>query len=194
MQPTGGAFLIGIGSGIAVGAGSVAMTGALQAFLAPTLAGAAAGAAFLIAARIWGSGRFGRPSRSQGWAMTTAIALEIAAFWGLAAAGWFNVWDVRTGMSVALGIVAVHFLVMRVSHGPPMLWLGLAALAWIASADMLRLTLPVLILGDGLLKIGFGAAMARPMFAGLTASTAGGGHTGPQGVDRAGMTGDRSLR
>ncbi len=170
MQPTGGGFLIGIGAGIAVGAGTVAATGALQTFLSPMLAGAAAGAAFLIAARVWGSGRFGRPSRSHVLAMLVAIALEIGVFWALAAGGWFNAWDGRTYMSVALGIVSAHFLVMRLSHGPPMLWLGVAGLAWIALADGLRLPLAVLILGDGLLKLGVGAAMARPMFSGASAA------------------------
>ena len=167
MQPTGGGFLIGIGAGIAVGAGAVAATGAIQTFVAPMLAGAAAGAAFLIAARLWGSGRFGRPSRPQVLVMMLAIALEIAVFWGLGATGWFRVWDNRTGMSVALAIVAAHFLVMRFSHGPWMLWLGVAALAWIGLADGLGLSLPVLILGDGLLKLGVGAVMARPMFTGF---------------------------
>ena len=168
MQPTGGAFLIGIGSGVVVGAGAVAATGALQAFISPMLAGAVAGAAFLIAARVWGSGRFGRPSRSHILALALAIALEIAVFWALGAAGWFNVWDNRTGMSVGLGIVAVHFVPMRFSHGPPMLWLGGAVLVWVAFADVLHLPLPMLILGDGLLKVGVGAAMARPLFTGLT--------------------------
>jgi hypothetical protein len=42
-------------------------------------------------------------------------------------------------------------------------------LAWIAVADLVRLPLPALILGDGLLKLGFGAIMARPLFAGGSA-------------------------
>ena len=167
MQPPGGAFLIGIGAGIAVGAGALAATGALQTFVAPMLAGAAAGAAFLVAARIWGSGRFGRPSRPQVLALIVAIALEITIFWGLSATGRFAVWDERTGMSTALAVVAAHFLVMRLSHGPPMLWLGVLALAWIGLSDLLRLPLALLVLGDGLLKAGVGAAMARPIFIGM---------------------------
>ncbi len=168
MQAPGGAFLIGIGAGIVVGAGMVAMTGSLRTFFPAMLAGAAAGAAFLVAARVWGSGRYGRPTGMQRLAMMLAIVAEFAVFWGLGVTGWFDVWDDRTLMSVALGLVAVHFLPMRVSHGPMMLWLGVFALVWIAVADMLRLSLPVLILGDGLLKLGVGAAMARPMFAGVS--------------------------
>lgn len=172
MQAPGGAFLIGIGCGIVVGAGAVAITGALPSFLPPMVAGALAGAVFLISARIWGAARLGRPSRSQRLAMLIAVALEFAAFWGLAASGWFNVWDSRTVMSVALGVVAAHFLLMRLSHGPWMLWLGVFTLVWIAFAELLGLPLAVLILGDGLLKAGVGAAMAKPMFVGATAAEA----------------------
>lgn len=182
MQASGGGFLMGIGSGLAVGAGAVAMTGALRSMISPMLAGAAAGAAFLIAARIWASDRFGRPTRPQALAVTLAIVGEVATFWGLSAAGWFSVWDERTNMSVALGVVAVHFLPMRFSHGPPMLWLGVVALAWIGLADMLRLSLPVLIFGDGLLKVAVGAAMARPVFTGLTAVQGAAPTSGAAGV------------
>ena len=166
MQAPGGVFLIGIGAGIVVGAAMVATTGSIRPFFPPMLAGAAAGAAFLVAARVWGGGRFGPPTRSQRVAMMLAIVAEVAVFWSLGALGWFNVWDDRTLMSVALGIVAAHFLLMRFSHGPLMLWLGVFALAWIGFADVLRLPLSVFILGDGLLKVGMGAAMARPMFTG----------------------------
>ncbi len=48
-----------------------------------------------------------------------------------------------------------------------MLWLGVLALAWIGLSDLLRLPLALLVLGDGLLKAGVGAAMARPIFIGM---------------------------
>lgn len=165
MQGPGGAFLGAIGGGIVVGGVMLARANTFQSFVVPLLVGAAAGAVLLVAARLWAAGRIGRPTRWQVLAMLSAIVFEVAVFWAVGAMGWFNLWDERTVFGIALAIVAVHFLPMRISHGPLILWLGVAALAWIAVADGLRLPVPILLVGDGLLKVVFGALMTGPLFA-----------------------------
>jgi hypothetical protein len=64
---------------------------------------------------------------------------------------------------ITLGIVGFHFLIMRFSHGPMMPALGAAVLGWLGLGVMLHLPLPVMAGIDGLIKLGFGAAMAWPL-------------------------------
>ena len=63
-----------------------------------------------------------------------------------------------------LAIVAVHFLLMIWSFGRWIFYLGIEILVWLAIAWMQALPLPITLVGDGLLKIGFGATMAAPLF------------------------------
>jgi hypothetical protein len=97
-------------------------------------------------------------------AVSTAVGLEFLAIGVLSASGVLKIMTFLEIWQVILGVVGVHFIVMRWSHGPWMLGLAFAVLSWIILCVMAHLTLAPLVMGDGLLKIVFGAIMARPLW------------------------------
>jgi uncharacterized membrane protein len=155
MRYAGGLMVCCVGAGILAG---VAM-GAIGRGL---LIGAGVG---FVAARI-GARRaapvWGRPSIAQLRVMISAIGLEFLVFGVLGASGAFA--KMSQGMwEVCLAIVGVHFLLMRWSHGPWIAALGTAVLGWLGLGIAAHLPLTAMAAGDGLLKLGFGAAMAWPL-------------------------------
>ncbi|OAI44328.1 hypothetical protein AYO42_00855 [Rhizomicrobium sp. SCGC AG-212-E05] len=158
MQPGGGIFLICVGIGLVYGA---LLQG--DAILLGLQIGFCAGVVGIIAAIITAKGLFGRPTALHRFVVLAAIALELAAFAILARSGFLSGDQTATKWSVALLIVALHFIVMRWSHGPLMLWLALTSILWIGLAYLSHFSLPALIAGDGLLKIVFGIVMAAPL-------------------------------
>jgi uncharacterized membrane protein len=169
MRYSGGAFLIATGAGIVIGA--LAGGGSFLGW--GVLLGMICGAIAMIrtrpsVARVWGT-----PSRRQTHFMLLAVGLEFGLFFLLGASGFFRHQPRDMAWEAALAIVGAHFLVMRGSHGPLMTWLGLAVLAWLGIGATLHLPLPLMAAGDGLIKLGFGLAMAEPLlFAGQTPSLA----------------------
>jgi uncharacterized membrane protein len=109
------------------------------------------------AAAIWGA-----PTEKQTSALVLAVGLEISLFTVLGVSGFFQRVPPAVAAETAFGVVAAHFLVLRWSHGPMMLRLGLSVLAWLALSMVLRLPLPLVAIGDGLIKLGFGLAMVEP--------------------------------
>lgn len=159
MQPGGGIFLICMGVGLVYGAlmQGDAITFGLES-------GFCAGVVGIVVAIMMARGRFGRPTALHRFVVLAAIALELTAFAILARSGFLSGGQTTTKWSVALLIVALHFIVMRWSHGPLMLWLTLTSIIWIGLAYVLGFSLPALIAGDGLLKIVFGIVMAAPLW------------------------------
>lgn len=130
------------------------------------LAGFALGAFAIVSVRQRVATRFGSPTRRHVWAMLGAVAFELMGFAILA-------WCLSHGMvretdtfvwTIVLAIVAVHFVLMPWSFGPWMAYLGLAILVWLAGAWAIAAPLSVIFIGDGVLKILFGAIMAWPLF------------------------------
>jgi hypothetical protein len=95
--------------------------------------------------------------------LLTAIGLELSAFFILGRSGFFIGDPTYTTWVVILLIVALHFVLMRWSHGPLMLWLAVVSICWLGLAYLLDFALPALIAGDGLLKVLFGIVMATPL-------------------------------
>jgi len=159
MQPGGGIFLICIGIGLVYGAllQGNAITFGLEV-------GFCAGIAGIITAIIVARGSFGRPTALHRYVVFAAIGLELAAFTILARSGFFSGDQTVTKWAVSLLVVAFHFVVMRWSHGPLMLWLAMASMLWIGLAYLSGFSLSALIAGDGLLKIVFGIIMAAPLW------------------------------
>jgi hypothetical protein len=155
----GGVFVACVGVGIFVGA----MPGAHGMLAWCVLAGFAAG--IILARRVAPRARqhWGVASLAQGRMLTIAIVSEFALFNILGSSGAFAVMGRAAAWEISLAIVGAHFLLMRWSHGRLMLALGVAVLSWLALGVTLRLSLPAIAMGDGLLKLGFGAAMAWPL-------------------------------
>src|SRR5262249_37810596 len=130
------------------------------------LGGFVLGALAIFAVRPLVARRYGGPTRRQIRLMLAAVAFELA---GLVLLSWLTsngTWshDPQFIWTSVLVIVALHFLLMVWSFSPWALYMGVAILAWIALALTLHLDLGVIILGDGLLLLGFGAIMAAPLF------------------------------
>lgn len=157
MQPGGGLFLVCIGLGLVAAA---ALGGGAMRYGLP--GGFVAGFLCIPLAITLAHGRFGRPTRLQFVALYGAILLEMAIFVTLGRGGYFRGVPV-TAWTTGLTIVALHFIIMRWSHGPWMLRLAVALLLWIALAYGLRLSFAALVIGDGVLKILFGLIMAAPL-------------------------------
>jgi hypothetical protein len=158
MQTGGGAFLFCVGLGLLAGG----LAGG-SAILVGLVAGALAGFISIPFAVRFARGRFGRPTRLNIIVMWIAIGAEIAGFLVASKLGYFRHGFDFTAAAVALTIVALHFVIMRWSHGPWMLVLAAAILIWVALALWLRLTIGALIAGDGILKLLFGFFMAAPL-------------------------------
>ena len=156
LRYSGGLFVACAGAGIAIG-GVLGMLG--MGFMAGAILG------FIAARRsaVFVRPRWGRPSMPQLRVMLFAIGLEIVIFSMLGAAGFFQKHPPTTVFETAMGIVGAHFLILRFSHGPFMLALGTAVLAWLGLGHILHLPLQFVALGDGLIKLGFGLAMAWPL-------------------------------
>ena len=161
MQTGGGVFLIPVGFGLVLGGliGGPALPWGLAL-------GLIAGWSAIPVSVAFGRRRLGlrRPKRSQVIVLWAAIGLQMAVFFGLARLGYFRQWDPLTAWTVGLWIVAMHFALMRWSHGPLMAGLAVALLLWIGAAYGLSLSLTSLVIGDGILKIAFGMLMAAPLF------------------------------
>ncbi len=160
MRYSGGAFVACVGLGIASGA----IAGML---LWGFLAGAATGIAVARRASQFTKPRWGSPSVAQGQAMAFAVTLEFALFQILGGGGFFAQMSRAAAWETGLAIVGFHFLLMRWSHGRLIVFLGLSVLAWLGTAIWLHLPLQLVAVGDGLLKIGFGAAMAWPLLSAI---------------------------
>src|SRR5438445_197746 len=157
MRYGGGAFVACVGLGIALGA----IAGML---LWGFLAGVAAGIVMARRAGHLVKPRWGSPSLAQGQAMAFAVTLEFAIFQILGGGGFFAQMSCAAAWETGLAIVGFHFLLMRWSHGRWMAFLGLSVLVWLGAAIWMHLPLQLMALGDGLLKLAVGAAMAWPLF------------------------------
>jgi hypothetical protein len=158
MRYSGGVFVACVGTGIL--AGSLVGRGVLGWGV---LAGFIAGVVLARRVAPYVIRHWGLPSLAQGRAMTIAVTFEFAIFNVLGASGVFAVMSRAAVWEIALAIVGAHFLLMRWSHGRLMLTLGIAVLGWLALGAMLHLPLNVIGIGDGVLKLGFGLAMAWPL-------------------------------
>lgn len=161
MRYGGGLFLCCVGAAIALGAvlGGDAMAPLL-------IAGFVLGA---IAIFLVGPGvgrRYGRPTRRQVLLMIVAIMFQVAALgllsWSTSSGALPG--DAQFVWTAVVVIVAAHFLLMTWSFGAWIFHLGVAILLWAAFAVTQHLELGAILLGDGLLKLGFGAIMAAPLF------------------------------
>jgi uncharacterized protein DUF6609 len=158
MQPGGGLFLISIGLGLLYGAfarGGAVFLGLEVGFIV--------GVAGIIVGIVLAHGRFGRPITGHRMVVFGAIAFEIVAFTIMARRGLFRGQLTPATWAALLSVVSLHFIPMRWSHGPLILWLALAGLGWIGFAYFLHWPLAV-IAGDALLKIGLGVVMAFPLW------------------------------
>jgi hypothetical protein len=113
MQTGGGTFLTCVGLGLLAGG----LAGG-SAILVGLVAGALAGFISIPLAVRFARGRFGRPTRVNIVVMWIAIGAEIAAFLAASKLGWFRHGFDFMAAAVALTIVALHFIIMRWSHGP----------------------------------------------------------------------------
>jgi len=159
MRYGGGAFVCGVGIAIIIGAlmGGDAIAPALGiGFLLGTLA------IFVLRARV--ARLFGRPERRQVRLMWGAIAFELAGFALLSWCISSHVISERELWPGVLAVVAAHFVLMRWSFGGWMAYLGIAILLWLGLAWLMSLSLTLTLVGDGFLKLGFGAIMAAPLF------------------------------
>jgi hypothetical protein len=161
MRYGGGLFLCFVGATIALGAllGGNAMAPLL-------LGGLIAGTISIFVVRPMVARRYGRPTQKQIQLMIVAIALELAGFVALS---WLTSngalpHDPQFIWTSVLVIVAAHFVLMTWSFSAWILYLALAILAWVACATALNLGLSAVLVGDGLLKLGFGATMAAPLY------------------------------
>jgi hypothetical protein len=158
MQLSGGVLLMCIGIGLAVGGtmgGNAISLGFALGFIA--------GFATLLVTRRWANARRGRPTRIEVRIMMAAIVAEVVVFVALGQLGYFRPANWLVSWQLALAVVALHFIPMRWSHGPLILGLAGAILIWLGACFALHLGLQPMILGDGVLKLAFGAAMAAPL-------------------------------
>jgi len=155
----GGVFVACVGTGILAG-GMLGRGMMIWGLLAGFLAGIAfARRVAGRVARCWGSS-----SLVQGRVMTFAVTLEFAVFNVLGSSGIFASIGRAATWEISLAIVGAHFLLMRWSHGRLILALGVAVLSWLGFGVAAHLPLQMVAIGDGLLKLGFGTAMAWPLF------------------------------
>jgi hypothetical protein len=157
MQLGGGLFLAAVGATLVM---SAAFGGPFLGY--SLVAGMAAGMLLVIFTRRKVAMRFGRPTRQQIWICMSAIAFEVAVFSLLGRNGYFMHRDILSIWRTGLAVVALHFFIMRWSHGPLILWLCVAILAWLTLCFIFNVPLMPMIAGDGLLKIVFGLVMAAP--------------------------------
>ena len=158
MQQGGGSFLACMGTALIFGAFSPRYV-----FIALGC-GMAIGLLAIVSVRIsWWQAGGARPSALQVWMLIAAIALEFVLF----ATVFPHVPDdMRLRWVVALAIVAVHFLPMAWTYGPPIVLLALSGMVWLAAAFWLpAIPLGVVIGIDGALKLFFGLVMMTQNFA-----------------------------
>jgi hypothetical protein len=161
MRYGGGLFLCCVGAAIALGA----LLGG-NAIAPLLLGGFIVGTISIFAVRTIVAKRYGRPTQRQVQLMIVAIALELAGFIALS---WLTSngalpRDPQFIWTSVLVIVAVHFVLMTWSFGAWILYLALAILAWVGFAMAQNLGLGAVLVGDGLMKLGFGAIMAAPLY------------------------------
>ena len=132
------------------------------------IAGMGAGVVVARRAAVYVRPRWGRPSMTQLRVLVSVIGLEMTIFSLLGASGAFAHMAHGMMFEIALAVVGFHFLPMRWSHGPLMPLLGTAVLVWLGAGVATHLPLPVIAAGDGLLKLGFGTAMAWPLMKSAT--------------------------
>lgn len=113
-----------------------------------------------LVAPVWGA-----PSSRQQKMRHFAVAAQTFLFMGLGSSGFFQSVTPLVSWQVTAAILGAGFLLMRWSHGPMTTWLGVSVLAWLGAGSALGLPLPLLAIGDGLLKMGFGLTMAEPLLA-----------------------------
>ena len=111
-----------------------------------------------LVAPVWGI-----PSPSQQKMRQFAVIAQTAAFMILGSSGFFQSNPPLVTWQATAAILGSGFLLMRWSHGPIMTWLGVSVLVWLGAGSMLGLPLPLLAIGDGLLKLGFGLTMAEAL-------------------------------
>jgi hypothetical protein len=151
----GGAFLMCIGSGIAIGAVWAAdapmnipvfATGAVLGFVA-----------LVLGRRIF---PLGRPATRHVVAMSLAVTLELLLFWIVFSRLPADTSPVARWLWGFL-IVGVHFFPMGLALGRRAVLLGAACVA-VAILGLLVRPIPfgLLAVVDGLLKVGFGASLA----------------------------------
>lgn len=158
MQLSGGVLLMCVGIGLAAGA-ALGGNGISWGFALGFIAGFAS----LFVTRKLANARRGRPTPRETRILMAAIAAEMVAFVVLGQLGYFRPANWLASWQLALAVVALHFIPMRWSHGPLMLGLAVALLLWVGGCFALHLALQPMILGDGALKLAFGAAMAAPL-------------------------------
>jgi uncharacterized membrane protein len=156
LQYSGGLMTAVTGAGIAIGA----LAGAPGYGL---IAGLVIGV--ILARRAAGlvRPRWGRPSTAQLRVLVLTIGVEVAVFSVLGASGFFRHAAPLEMWQATATIVGLSLLAMRWSHGPLMPVLGLAALAWLGLCLEVHAPLMLMAVGDGLIKLGFGLTMARPL-------------------------------
>lgn len=157
LQYNGGLMTAAAGAGIAIGAcvgtpGRGLVFGLLLGFVL------ARRAASLVRPR-WGV-----PSMAQLPVLVLTIGAEVAVFSVLGASGFFQHAAPLAVWQATATIVGLALLPMRFSHGPLMPLLGLDALAWLGLCLEAHAPLTVMAVGDGLVKLGFGLYMARPLW------------------------------
>lgn len=108
--------------------------------------------------------RWGAPSTAQLRVLVLTIGAEVAIFSTLGASGFFQHAAPLIVWQTTATIVGLALLPMRFSYGPLMPVLGLSALAWLGLCLEAHASLPVMAMGDGLIKLGFGLYMARPLW------------------------------
>lgn len=101
-----------------------------------------------------------RPTRFQALSLILAIIVELAGFTFLMPRLWRR--GEREAVAGTLMIVGVHFVVMWPAFGPMMAVLGGVCAANGAIARRTNYPLRAAWLVDGILKLGFGVAMAWP--------------------------------
>lgn len=158
MQLGGGLFVACVGAALI--AGAVLGERFLGYYL---ISGMLAGIAAILITRRSVAMRLGRPSGGQIGIFLFAVVFELAVFLLLGRAGYFLDRSLLSIWQTGLAIVALHFLIMRWSHGPLMLLLAIAILIWIALCITASVSLVPMIVGDGALKILFGLIMAIPL-------------------------------
>ena len=156
LRYSGGLFVAFVGAGILAGVvtniiGWCVLGGFVLGFIAARRSGASV------------RERWGRPSLTQLRVLVLALGLEFTIFAVLGRSGFFAHAPRAMVWQVSLVIVALHFLIMRFSHGPMTLALGAVVLGWLEIGQLLHLPLQVMAAGDGTLKLVFGLAMAWPL-------------------------------
>ncbi|HJR55440.1 MAG TPA: DUF6609 family protein [Rhizomicrobium sp.] len=106
---------------------------------------------------------WGMPSPRQRKLGRLVIGAQVALFMLLGSSGYFQRVPPLMAWETTAILLGVSFLLMRWSHGPLMTWLGVSVLAWQGAGVAIGLPIPLLAIGDGLLKMGFGLTMVEPL-------------------------------